>query len=365
MTSQKTNTVYLDELRPKLGNRGNRYTAAEIYNFMGKFKVAGHGDKTNDMCGTFKNIYKVRGKEKYIGSFMNCNKLECPICCAGASNKKAEKPALKLLLRSRYQNKPIRHWSLNFNLNLFHLLDVNDPKFTYQTFKKLRLRLSYLLRAIGIEYGYLVLHSHRLRDDDKLHVSPHFHLIGVGKLPQADLFYKTFGFTYKNHGVRKYGFNVRSTISYLLSHSAVYYGKPSYYYFQADKSKEHYSKICEEKMDPDGDTYHRIDNDSYVVRYPEKYQCDLDDAFFDDKKFCRKRIIFLYDPDDYLDPDPLLTQYLVGFYFNLRIHSKIFDVPETIMEYFKTKQYAIFDRMMKVWEKQFMSYFGENICHTL
>lgn len=339
----KTKTMFLGKLHSPLGTRGNRYAQAEVLNNMNGWVLAGHGEESNELCGEFKGLSKLQGEEKYITHFMNCKKLGCPICMPGAAAKKAHKMSLILLARAKFHSNRVKHFSFNFTLKLFEFLNIHDKKFTYATFKKLRLRFSYFLRSIGIQFGYLFFHSHRFAGDDqeKVKVSPHFHVIGVGRVPKADQFYKMFGWTYRNHGERKWGYNIKSTIAYLLSHVGLYPNKPSYYWFQTDKERSYYTKYHRVKTDGAGKAYYSVDPKIYMI-YP-------------DENLNAMVSFTVPDPDKYLE-DPLILEYWEIAYKSIRIKSEVFEVPETIMEYKMANQHKHFDKLMQVWESRFIRY---------
>jgi len=205
------------------------------------FKLAGMGE-SKDNCGewTGKAVYCSTNKAHYNHPIkITCKDKNCPICWEdGWLLREANKVEQRLKEGNRLY---MREWK---PLGWLKHISISPPRiFKYgkkeydshemlkdsQQYKKLREIATKYILAAGFDGGAMVFHPFRYNSlskqnfnpnvpVDTWYISPHFHLLGYGKLMKSNEFYEKYGWTYTNHGYRETAFG---TICYVLDHCGV------------------------------------------------------------------------------------------------------------------------------------------------
>jgi hypothetical protein len=170
------------------------------------FVLAGHSEITRQSCGRFRGI---KGTKKFTRdtlelTFDTCNKLTCPICVRKASKVKALKIQQKCkdyiwwLITHGYKAKYLCPKHISF--------DPIDFKPNFESRKAFHSSIKEFIDKNISPYlsgGVVFYHHHRFKNKEKrdiLKVSPHFHVIGFGFLPNYKEYQEKHGFQYHSHG---------------------------------------------------------------------------------------------------------------------------------------------------------------------
>ena len=196
------------------------------------FKMIGTGE-ARDYCGDF----FTEGCDNYLNhpSEMNyaqnrrlsCKRAECPICWdtwlikeSSRVTERIEKFRLLAQRRGWRSSKPI------------HVI-VSPPKWLwYLPFDEFKKEFRKMAERAGIVGGVSMFHAFRLnKNTNTWFYSPHFHLIGYGWVKDTKKISSEKGWIIKNKGIRESSSSVYSTVSYLLSHTAIAKGVHSVTWF--------------------------------------------------------------------------------------------------------------------------------------
>lgn len=398
------NHVY--EIKSSL--RGNRYKSAELKGNFGIWNVAGHGQRTNELCNTVKSVFANESNNEVILKGYGCKNLQCPECFEAAAVGRGQKVALKIMARAKEYAENVYHYTfhpINVDQNYDKLViqgrinssaerygveyDLNQSYFEkfnteyvfdgklyqkkfpkrvkrtikndYNLFKTIRRRFRYFLENLGLSFGILVFHPGHLDGADMIEWYPHWHFVGTRrhKIMNADKFYETYGFTYKNHGRRKFGFQIASTCSYILNHCGVIREKQSYYYLNYTQTKDVMGKKSEPYQDSDGNFYYRLDRDSITLKGKFRYSGPFNDKVYvmDDNlsvNIGMKCWEYRDTMDGIADKIPLVEVKNHCAFGRYVIHDDIFDIPDKIMKDYKSSMKWDKDKNMLVvqdWDK--------------
>jgi len=196
------------------------------------FRMVGTGE-AKDYCGDYftegcsnfsehpEDMYHVQNKR------LSCKRAECPICWdtwlikeSSRITERIEKFRLLAQRKGWRSTKPI------------HVI-VSPPKwFWYLPWTELKKEFRKMAERAGIVGGVSMFHAYRLKKDRKTwYYSPHFHMIGYGWVKDTKKISSEKGWIIKNKGIRESSSSVYSTVSYLLSHTAIAKGVHSVTWF--------------------------------------------------------------------------------------------------------------------------------------
>lgn len=189
--------------------------------------ISGNGE-AQEMCGEVRKTVSCPNgcgigsadrdgnKEAFQFITNSCNRPTCPVCYEQWAARLAKRVSERLiqsmnLYRSRgYGN--LKHYIVSPPQE-----EAKELLQTIDGYKKLKANLRTLLKAEGYHGGVIIFHSHRTKN--RVRFSPHFHIIGLGRInADSNQFYAQTGWIYKNKGNRK---SVYHTVQYLLSHCGV------------------------------------------------------------------------------------------------------------------------------------------------
>lgn len=215
------------------------------------------GTKTN--CGQVRGIKKSKFKSGKAKPIINsCGRLHCKVCYREASSIKAMNindhldSVLYYMLfenirftRSRVRNLDFKHFSLNPAPKYEKTRDWSHLLKYFENYDLYLEKLYNPVKKIVAKYfigAVIVLHLYRFWDKERtiLFFSPHFHVVGVGSLPESKNFkrrYKSFvkegdqewGINYWNMKNKITGLyllskksDIVSVLKYVLSHAGLY-----------------------------------------------------------------------------------------------------------------------------------------------
>ena len=193
--------------------------------------LVGHGEKSYEDCGSVVGTKACPNHKKdYVLLHKRCFRPECPVCFPAWVSREAESSSERLKgVSGVYGNLGgCKHFIVSppQDLALKMLGRVDD----YRALKSMCIDLLELKRLpkwwfmdcdyrdlVGF-HGCIVFHPFR-QDGLIWYLSPHFHVVGYGRLPPGNVFYEwSGGWVYKNAGYRK---TIFGSISYELSHAGL------------------------------------------------------------------------------------------------------------------------------------------------
>ena len=149
----------------------------------GDFELVGHGEVTNEKCGTFSSYYgclnvdlhdkitldgkNFKGKIYARPIFHSCDKPSCPTCYKYGW---AVRECLRVEARLAEASK-------RFGL-VEHIAMTFSPKYYHLDYKALRALAIKFLKARGVVGGCLIFHGARYNLRKQWYWSPHFHVLG-------------------------------------------------------------------------------------------------------------------------------------------------------------------------------------------
>ena len=196
------------------------------------FKMVGTGE-SKEYCGDFitegcNNFLNHPNDMVYAQNRrLTCKRAECPICWdswlireASRITERIEKFRMLSQRNGFRSSKPI------------HVI-VSPPKWLWNiTWTELKKTFRRMVKKAGIVGGDSMFHAFRLSGDGKTwFYAPHFHMIGYGWVINTKKISSEDGWVIKNKGIRKNSSEVYSTVSYLLSHTAIAKGIHSVTWF--------------------------------------------------------------------------------------------------------------------------------------
>jgi len=216
------------------------------------FKMVGTGEPKED-CGRWVTegcdnyLSHPSGKAYVENKRLTCKSAECSVCWDSwlirESSRVTERIEKFRMLSEREgfrSTKPI------------HVI-VSPPKWLWNiSWVELKKSFRKMVKRAGIIGGVSMFHAFRLSSDGETwFYSPHFHfhMIGYGWVINTKKISSENGWVIKNKGIRKSSTGVYSTVSYLLSHTAIakgihsvtWFGDLSYsakYAFELKRQKE-------------------------------------------------------------------------------------------------------------------------------
>ena len=200
---------------------------------------AGDGEASGDDCGKPCRALRCVHHEQpvFYGTphtcrivFHSCNHPTCPVCVHRWAHREAAAATPRLLAvsglyqgvkgvagdASRYIGR-LKHAVFSPPRVLWaHLSPETATAADYRTLRRLAIAAA---KVAGILGGTVVFHpwrgGHR---GEPWYWSPHFHILGYGRLRNAREYYQQTGWVYRNYGYRK---SVAQTVSYELDHCGV------------------------------------------------------------------------------------------------------------------------------------------------
>lgn len=158
-----------------------------------------------------------------------CGRAECPKCYPAWAARQAERAAERLTaVEALHEDAgqrvgPVRHLVLSPSPE--HARDVLARHGLADGLSRLRTEALRIGKEHGLTGGLVVTHAWRTRAHGRgryrrgeNYLSPHFHVLGFGRLTDYTTFHAETGWIYKNKGVRE---SVQGTIAYLLDHAAI------------------------------------------------------------------------------------------------------------------------------------------------
>lgn len=299
--------------------------------------LAGRGDIYREGCGDFYGSYSCKDGHTRKHKNKYCYKLDCPICFHKSIHRTARRLMTKLSKYKKVHKIHYKHISFNiyWNSKLYHKLlrEDRDKANNYyrshkiwdihnlEQLKKAKKKLQRILKKYGCS-GILIFHPYRPNKNIKgdLNRSPHFHFIGFSYLPEknnipdGDLFYKKYGFTFTDISYKKKKDKkalkpyirtrkeLYSTIRYILTHTAYLGSKRKSYGLIGQLHPIHWNIESEEKIEPllckhcNEKIYKIITPSTQTIINNEAYlEYDLTTLEFDETLFL-KQVKFIFKP---------------------------------------------------------------------
>jgi len=157
-----------------------------------------------------KNEHEKRGfgRRVYVKQFQrSCYRGACRKCFRKWIARESNKATRRINAYSELSKQKPIHVLVSVHKNQYDL--------PYETLKK---RRNEIAKTIGLQGTLVIFHPFRFNKDRKFYYSPHFHLIGFGRIRRFTEFSSRYGWFIKNFGERK---SVFQTVSYLMSHCGI------------------------------------------------------------------------------------------------------------------------------------------------
>ncbi len=195
-----------------IDDRSNRYLKAVVHwdTYPKNIGLALRGTEHNrdsanlDKCGSLRFFFGSRDKTgEIIVAPYYCHKITCRVCGMNASYRAAERMGLRLLALRGCGWTAIRFLSMNINMKLVKFQFLPDESI-FKWKKRVQKIIVSDAKESGLVGFFVILHADRIKEIkyhgkfsyDSRNWSPHFHLIGIGRMLQSDLFFEKYHYNY-------------------------------------------------------------------------------------------------------------------------------------------------------------------------